>query len=50
MNGIQENTFFLGDAFSKEFFLFVMFGIDAIITEHFEMLFRDVNDKPLDKV
>lgn len=25
----------------------MMFGIDAIVTEHFEMFFRDVNNKTL---
>lgn len=50
LNGFQEDTFFLGDTFSKKFFLFMMFGIDAIITEHFEMFLRDVNDKSLDEV
>ena len=27
-----------------------MLGIDAIVTEHFEMLLRDVNDMPLDEI
>ena len=27
----------------------MMFGIDAIIAEHFKMLLRDVNNKPFDE-
>ena len=28
----------------------MMFGVDAIITEHLEMFFRDMNNKPLDEI
>ena len=38
------------NAFAKLLFLFVMFGVDAIITEHLEVFFRDVYNEPFDEI
>lgn len=43
MKGRSEKTLFFGGNASSEFvFLFMVFGIYAIVTQHFEMFFRDM--------
>lgn len=31
-------------------FLFVVFGIDAVVTQHFKVFFRDVNNESFNEV
>ena len=47
---MKVTSFLRRDTFIKLFGMFMVFGIEAIITKHFEMFFRYMNDKSFDKI
>ena len=47
---VKENVVFLWRCIDANFFLFVMFSIDAVVTKHFKVFFRDMNNKTFDEI
>ena len=45
LDRMQETLFFGRNTFTEILFLFMMFCIYPIVAEHFEMLFRDMDDQ-----